>query len=122
MTGRSPSILVEGIELRGRCGVTPEERVVGQTLIIDVRLEPISCPGALTDEVADTIDYGRIVDLVRAVVTGNEFRLLERLGTVIADTLCDEFELAFLEVAVTKPGPPVAIPVKAARVEVVRTA
>jgi dihydroneopterin aldolase len=121
VTGRSPSILVEGIELRGRCGVTPEERAVGQTLIIDVRLEPTACPGAMTDEVADTIDYSRIVDLVRAVVTGNEFKLLERLGTVIADTLCDEFDLAFLEVAVTKPGPPVAIPVKAARVEVVRT-
>lgn len=119
---RSPSISIEGIELRGRCGVSSEERAVGQTLIVDVRLEPISCPGTESDAIEDTIDYAHIVDVVRSIVAGNEFRLIERLASVIADTLWDDLELLFLEVAVTKPGPPVAIPIKAARVEVVRTA
>lgn len=119
---RSPSISIEGIELRGRCGVSPEERSVGQILILDVRLEPVSCRGTESDVLEDTIDYAHIVDLVRSIVAGNEFRLIERLASVIADTIWDEFELSFLEVVVTKPGPPVAIPVKAARVEVVRTA
>ena len=41
---RSLSISVEGIELRGRCGVSAEERAVGQTLVVDVRLEPGSAP------------------------------------------------------------------------------
>lgn len=119
---RSPSIAIEGIELRGRCGVTDEERAVGQVLVIDVRLEPTTCPGAETDEIAGTVDYAHLVDVVRAVVAGGEFHLLERLATVIADSLWDELDLTFLEVAVTKPAPPVAIPVHAARVEVVRTA
>lgn len=118
---RSPSISIEGIELRGHCGVTDEERAVGQILVIDVRLEPVSCPGAQTDEVTDTVDYAQVVDLVRAVVAGHEFKLLERVATVITETLWQGFDLAFLEVAVSKPGPPVAIPVRAARVEVVRT-
>ncbi len=43
---RSLSISLEGIELRGRCGVTPEERMIGQTLAVDVRLEPAECSGA----------------------------------------------------------------------------
>jgi dihydroneopterin aldolase len=120
--GRSPSISIEGIELRGHCGVSDEERAVGQVLVIDVRLEPSECPGTETDEVCDTIDYAHLVDVVRAVVASGEFHLLERLATVIADSLWDELDLAFLEVAVTKPAPPVAIPVRAARVEVVRTA
>ena len=59
---------------------------------------------------------------MRGVVEGDEFHLLERLATVIADALWDALDLVFLEVAVTKPAPPVAIPVAAARVEVVRTA
>ena len=116
------SISVEGIELRGRCGVTPEERAVGQTLIVDVRLEPAACPGAHSDDLSGTVDYGWVVDVVRGSVEGNEFKLLERLAEVIADALWDPLDLAFLEVAVTKPAPPVAIPIVAARVELVRIA
>ncbi len=119
---RSPSIAIEGIELRGHCGVSAEERAVGQVLIVDVRLEPVCCPGMESDDIDETIDYAHLVDVVRAIVSGNEFRLIERLASVISDTLWGELDLAFLEVAVTKPAPPVAIPVRAARVEVVRTA
>lgn len=115
-------VTVEGIKLRGRCGVTVEERAVGQLLVVDVRLEPAACPGGgATDGLADTVDYGRVVELVRGVVEGGEYKLLERLATVLADTLWDEFELAALSVAVAKPAPPVAIPIAAARVEVART-
>ena len=116
------SISVEGIELRGRCGVTPEERAVGQTLIVDVHLEPVACPGAQSDDLSGTVDYGWVVDVARGIVEGHEFKLLERLAEVIADALWDPLDLAFLEVAVTKLAPPVAIPIAAARVELVRTA
>lgn len=122
MIRRSPMISVEGIHLRGRCGVSPEERAVGQVLVVDVRLEPIVCPATETDEIGGTVDYGRVVDVVRSIVEASEFHLLERLASVIADALWDDSGLSFLEVAVTKPAPPVAIPVQAARVEVVRTA
>ena len=115
------SISVEGIELRGRCGVTAEERSVGQTLIVDVHLEPVVCSGAQSDELSGTVNYGWVVDVVRGIVEGREFKLLERLAEVIADALWDPLDLASLEVAVTKPAPPVAIPIAAARVEVVRT-
>jgi dihydroneopterin aldolase len=119
---RSPSISIEGIELRGHCGVSAEERAVGQVLVVDVRLEPVSCPGTESDAIEDTVDYAHVVDVVRSIVAGSEFRLLERLASVVADTLWDELDLSFLEIAVTKPGPPVSIPVRSARVEVVRTA
>lgn len=117
----SLSIFVEGIELRGRCGASAAERAVGQTLVVDIRLEPAQCPGALSDDLGGTVDYGQVVDVVRGIVEGGEFRLLERLATVIADALWAGLELAFLEVAVSKPAPPVSIPIAAARVEVVRT-
>jgi dihydroneopterin aldolase len=116
------SISVEGIELRGRCGVTPEERAVGQTLVVDVHLEPLDCPGSLSDDLSGTVDYGWVVDVVRGIVEGHEFNLLERLAEVIADAIWDPLDLVFLEVAVTKPAPPVTIPIAAARVEVVRSA
>ena len=117
---RNLTIVVEGIELRGRCGVTLEERAVGQTLIVDVAMEPVAFPGAHSDDLEGTIDYGGVVDLVRGIVEGGEFKLLERLATVIVDTMWDRYRLQALEVAVTKPSPPVAIPVALARVTVAR--
>jgi len=116
------SVAVEGIALRGRCGVTDEERAVGQTLVVDVRLTPRSKKAAMTDDLDDAVDYGRVVDLVREVVEGGEFRLLERLATAVADRVWAAFTLAELNVGVAKPQPPVAVPVDTARVEVTRRA
>ncbi len=121
MTQRSLTISVPGITLRGRCGVTPEERAIGQTLVVDVLLEPVSCPGAETDDLEGTVNYSRVVDVVRGIVEGGEFHLLERLATVIADALWDLAELSRVEVGAAKVAPPVSIAVGAARVEVVRT-
>jgi dihydroneopterin aldolase len=118
---RSLSISLEGIELRGRCGVTPEERMIGQTLAIEVRLEPAECRGAETDELEDTVNYGQVARIVREIVENREFKLLERLGTVICDAIWEQFDLRFLEVSVAKIAPPTVIPASAARVEIVRT-
>lgn len=119
---RTLSIFVDGITLRGRCGVTAEERALGQTLVVDIRLEPAECRGAVTDELEGTVNYGTVVRMVRETVEGGEFKLLERLATVIVDALWDEFDLAAAEVAVAKVTPPVSAPASAARVRVSRTA
>lgn len=118
----SLAIIVEGIELRGRCGVTAEERAIGQTLSIDVRLDPPARGAGLSDDLEDTVSYSRIIDYVRSVVEGGEFKLLERLATVICDGLWDKYDPVLVEVAVSKIAPPVSLPVHAARVEVVRSA
>lgn len=113
------AISVEGLRLRGRCGVTAEERALGQTLVFDVRLVPSSCRGAASDLLEDTLDYGRVVELVSATVAGADFQLLERLATVVADRLWQP-GLDELVVCVRKLDPPVAAPVEAAVVELVR--
>jgi dihydroneopterin aldolase len=115
-------VSIEGLNLRGHCGVTPEERAVGQNLIVNVTLAPRKTRATRTDALEDTVDYGRVVDLARAVVEGTEHRLLERLATDIVERIWAEFSLVRLAVTVRKPAPPVAVPVDAACVEVVRTA
>jgi dihydroneopterin aldolase len=119
---RTLSIVLNGIELRGRCGVTAEERALGQTLSVDVRLDPQPRGAGRTDDLGDTVNYSQVVNYVRGVVEGGEFHLLERLATVICDGLWEEFDPVLVEVAVSKIAPPVSLPVHAARVEVVRTA
>ncbi len=116
------TVAVEGIALRGRCGVTAEERAVGQTLVVDVRLAPHDMSALTTDRLDDAVDYGRVVALVREVVEGGEFNLLERLAAAVGDRIWESFALSWLEVAVAKVAPPVSVPVDAARVEVTRRA
>jgi 7,8-dihydroneopterin aldolase/epimerase/oxygenase len=113
------SIFIEGLRLRGRCGVTAEERALGQTLVVDVRLVPLECEGTQTDRLEDTVNYGQVVRDVCEVVDGGEFHLLERLATVIADRLWQP-ALEELVVRVRKLTPPVAAPADAAAVEVAR--
>jgi dihydroneopterin aldolase len=116
------AITIAGIELRGRCGVSAEERALGQTIVIDVRFVPLSVVGAVSDELAGTIDYGAVVDLVRGAVEGNEYHLIERLATEVTDRLWAAFALAETVVTVHKPAPPVSVTVAEARVEVARSA
>jgi dihydroneopterin aldolase len=113
------TIAVEGLRLRGRCGVTAEERALGQTLVFDLRLVPAECRGAVTDALEDTVNYGDVVRAVTATVAESEFHLLERLATVVADRLWSA-ALDELVVRVRKIDPPVPAPTEAAAVEVVR--
>ena len=118
---RSLSIIVEGIELRGRCGVTAEERAVGQTLVVDVRLDPSRVAPGHSDDLDDTVDYSRVVDLVRERRGGRRVQAARapRHGDLRRDL--GRVRPGALEVAVTKIAPP-PVPIPAARVEVVRTA
>ena len=87
-----------------------------------MRLTPKSTDACETDELDDAVNYGAVVELVRLVVEGDEFKLLERLARVLMDEIWDAFPLAALEIAVAKQTPPVSLPADAARVELMREA
>lgn len=114
------TVSIEGLRLRGRCGVTAAERALGQTLEVDVHLRPAQVRATATDDLGDTVDYGRVAEVVREVVEGGEFRLLERLAGALAERLAAAFAPAWLQVSVAKLAPPVAVPAARARVTVER--
>ena len=116
------SIGIEGILLRANVGATAAERAVGQTLTVDVRLVPATCRATESDDLSDTVDYGRVVAVVRELGEGARHHLIERLAAVICDRLWDELPLSHLVVTVRKPSPPVETPVGAAWVTVERMA
>ena len=114
------TISLEGIELWSHCVVSAEERAVAQRLFVDVLLQPPATQALVSDELADTIDYGAVAALVNAAVERGEYKLIEHLASVIADDLLAMLAVAEVRVTVRKPLPPVGLPVAAARVEVVR--
>ena len=114
------TISLEGIELWSHCGVSAEERAVEQRLIVDVLMRPPARQALVSDELADTIDYGTAAALVYAAVERGEYKLIEHLASVIADDLLAALPLIEVRVTVRKPSPPVGLPVSAACAELVR--
>jgi len=116
---RSLEISLTALEALCRCGVTDEERREAQTLLVDVRLTPLLVTDYADDDLAGTVDYGRVAAVAVATAAERPYRLLERLATEIADRLWAAHPLAELHVAVRKQSPPVGSPAATAGAEAI---
>lgn len=116
----------ERIELRGlrvlaRCGAGGAERAVPQPLEIDLDLEADLTAAATSDELADTVDYGQVCDVVTSAVAAGAVALLEHLAEAIARAVLDaDGRLEVVEVIVRKLRPPVPHDLTSAAVRLVR--
>lgn len=105
----SDTITLTGMRFEGRHGVSAEERAFPQLLELDLVLELDLAPAGRSDDLADTIDYGPLVELCRGAVERNSFRLLEALAGAIADRVLHATPAAAVTVRVRK----LAVPVEA---------
>ena len=80
-------IELRGLRALGIIGVLPEERERAQPFELDIDLEADLHPAGHSDDLADTIDYGRAVALAERVVTTEQHLLLERVAQRVADEL-----------------------------------
>jgi dihydroneopterin aldolase/2-amino-4-hydroxy-6-hydroxymethyldihydropteridine diphosphokinase len=104
----------------GYHGVLPEERDRGQEFVVDVDLQADLGPAGRTDDLAATVDYRRVYELVREVVEGPPRRLLEAVAEAVAARLLDLEPVEAVRVRVRKPSVPLPGPVDSAAVEIVR--
>jgi dihydroneopterin aldolase len=98
---------VRGLTVRGRHGVFDFERREGQDFVVDLTLAVDTRTAALTDDLHDTVDYGRLVDDVAAVIAGDPVDLIETLAQRIADTCLSHVGVQRAEVTVHKPQAPI---------------
>ena len=115
------TVEVTGLSLYPHHGVTEAEREIGQRLILDLRFDAGACDATVTDRVEDTVDYGRVCEIVALVAQQRSYKTLEALCTAIADRMLADFEASEVWVKATKPEPPIALPVESVSVEVWRT-
>jgi dihydroneopterin aldolase len=100
-------ITLQGMEFYGYHGVLPEERSLGQRFIVDLELELDLRPSGETDDLALTIDYARVFELVESVVRGRPRRLIESVAEDIASAVLEQFPAAAAVVRIKKPQAPV---------------
>jgi dihydroneopterin aldolase len=118
---RGGRISVSGITARGFHGVFDHERTEGQDFVVDVLLDVDLGAAALSDDLADTVDYGGLAAAVAADIEDEPLNLIEALAARIAET-CLRFErVTSAEVTVHKPQAPMPVRVSDVAVTLVRT-
>jgi dihydroneopterin aldolase len=98
---------VLGIECWGHHGVFDHERRDGQRFVVDLELGVDTAPAAASDDLRDTIDYGSLVDDVKAAVESEPVDLIETLATRIAGVCLLDARVEWAKVTVHKPDAPV---------------
>ena len=97
-------VFLHGLAIETTIGFFEWERLVKQTVMLDLEF-PVDCArAASTDSVADTVDYKKIAKRTIAFVSEAEFMLVETLAHKLAMTLIAEFDLAWVKLKLNKPG------------------
>ena len=96
-----------GIRCYGYTGYLPEEQVLGQWFEVDVVLWLDLSAAGKSDAIEDTLDYRSIISNVQQLVKTSKFALVERLTTVIAESILAADGVAQVQVRLTKPTPPI---------------
>ena len=106
-------IEIKGIKSFGYHGVLESEKVTGQDFYVDVVLEVDLSRASVSDDVADTINYAEVTDLVVREITGAPVSLIEKLAGNIADRIKATYPQATtVSITVHKPQAPVNAQVK----------
>ncbi|GBG36077.1 dihydroneopterin aldolase [Mycobacterium montefiorense] len=110
-------IELRGLTVHGRHGVFEAERTNGQEFVVDIVVWIDLVDAAASDDLADTHDYGALVQRAADIVAGPPHNLIETVGAEIADHVMADERVHAVEVTVHKPQAP--IPQKFADVAVV---
>ena len=113
-------IVLSGAHFFARHGVTAEERRVGGQFVVDVEVAYDLAGAGKSDDLADTISYAQLYDLVRDIVQGESFHLIETLAETLARKILAAFPADSVLVRAKKQPPPIDGMVDFAGVEIYR--
>jgi dihydroneopterin aldolase len=112
---------LERIQLYGRHGVYPEENRLGQRFYVSLELKLDLGAAGRTDDLEQTVNYAEVYALVKSVVEGEPFKLIEALAETLATRILDAYaKIHEVTVRVLKPHPPFDIVFDGVTVELTR--
>jgi 7,8-dihydroneopterin aldolase/epimerase/oxygenase len=97
-------IFLHGLTADCIIGFIDWERRVRQTVVVDLEM-PVDCRhAALTDEIADSLDYKKVAKRALQFISVSEFNLVETLAQRLALMILEEFGVEWVRVSLNKPG------------------
>jgi len=115
------TIKLERIQLFGNHGVFAEENKLGQRFYVSLEMKLDLRAAGKNDDLAETVNYAEAYELVKRVVEGETFKLIEALAETLATRLLDAYaKIHEVTVRVVKPHPPFDIVFDGVTVEITR--
>lgn len=104
----SGSILIEKLDIYAYHGFFSEEERLGQRFVLDIALSTDIRASAISDSLADTVDYGKVVAVATEAFTARRYNLLEAAARAVATAVLDGFpKVSRVEITLRKPAPPI---------------
>jgi dihydroneopterin aldolase len=96
-------IIIEQLQVPTLIGVYDFERTQNTQLLISIELYVNVTKATISDDVADTVDYAKIAELVKTIAAQSSFQLLEALGRVLCQAILDNFAVKQVTMKLEKP-------------------
>lgn len=110
-------IAIKGLEIFANHGVFKEEQEKGQPFLVNATLYFDTAKAGRTDELSDSVDYGKVCELIKDFMTQYRMNLLETIANRLARKILMAFpEIEAVTLEIEKPQAP--IPMKFENVSV----
>ncbi|HLR54180.1 MAG TPA: dihydroneopterin aldolase [Pseudogracilibacillus sp.] len=114
-------IKLNQLQFYGYHGLFPEENKLGQRFIVDVELYLSLKKAGQTDDMYDSIDYGKAYEVLQSIVEGEAKNLIEAVASESATVLLSTFsKLKACRIQIIKPDPPIRGQYESVAVEIYR--
>ncbi len=112
----SSHITLSGLRFHACHGAMPQERQIGGSFVVDIRVSCNLEKAVLSDDLSDTLNYGTLYELVKKEMS-QPSNLLEHVAGRIARHTFDTFpQVEEVEITVTKENPPMGADLQGASV------
>jgi dihydroneopterin aldolase len=113
-------LIISGLAVFTHCGITEEERAVGQRVFADVELAIDLDESARRGGLDVTVDYADVCRQIVEISERARYVLVESLAIEVCESVLAKPRVREARVRITKPTPPISPTVAAFAVEVVR--
>jgi len=101
-------IHLDNMVFYGFHGVYPEERKLGQRFNVNLCVYTDDSLDKAITELKDTVDYTKVYAVVKSIMEGKQFELLENCANLMIDSILHDFPLVCrVKVSIEKPGVPI---------------
>ena len=97
-------IFISELKVKTKLGVPAWERMIAQTVILDIELSYDLAPAGKSDAIVDTIDYGAVVARIHETLKQHSFQLVEALAEHVCQLILKEFGALSVKIKVAKPA------------------
>jgi dihydroneopterin aldolase len=97
-------IYLKDLKIETIIGIFDWERKVKQTVSLDIEMAADVRKAAISDAIADTLDYKAVAKRLIEFVSNSEYQLVETLAERITEIVMNEFNVKWIKLRVNKPG------------------